>query len=297
MIRAQVALALLTLIVPAATAQDLGISDAAHSEWGDAGELNQPAHAIADVECYGEYCGQPEMTDCGSDVCCECEPERRCYADVEFMALRPHFSEEVLGKLAEKYEFSPRFVFGVERNPGVGLRLRYWIFDRTTPNLQGGSELGVDFQVTDLEGTHRITFGRTNLTLAGGVRWADIQFEVDDFTSRNDMPGATFATDVHSVICCKNWGEWAGVGGIRWSILGGDWEGSSNGLVAPTRDDNLTVQEIYGGAEYRYHYGRADLYSRLVMEAQNWRSDVLGLSTGVDSISFIGPGLYLGILR
>jgi hypothetical protein len=84
------------------------------------------------------------------------------------------------------------------------------------------------------------------------------------------------------------------VGGARWSIFGGDWE-CSRGLVPFTRDDNITVSEIYGGVECSQCYRGRDFYLRLVMEAQNWRSDALGEATDVDSIGFIGPGLDLGV--
>ncbi len=238
------------------------------------------------------------VCECPAESCPGAEPPaRHCYADVEIMFLRAHFSEEVLGKLAEQYQFSPRFVFGVEKAAGHGLRTRFWSYDQVTPNLQGGDSLDLDFEIFDLEGTHRIGNERTQLLLSGGFRWADIHIDVDDAISRNDMPGATFAADLRSYLCSKHRLEWSCVGGIRWSVLGGDWEGSQNGIISPTRDDNLTVTEIYGGFECRYERQGADFYSRIVFETQNWTSDALGNATGVDSIGFIGPGFYFGLMR
>jgi len=229
-------------------------------------------------------------SDCGSG-------SRRIIADVELLALRTHFSDQPFGKLAEHYELSERIVLGMEKANGIGGRIRYWTYDRTTPNLQGGTSLGADFSVTDFEGTTHFGWQAWDITFAGGLRFADIRLDIDTgHTRSNQMPGATFAVDLRGLICgdsnCAS--AWHSVGGVRWSVLGGDWR-DDGGPIAETHDDNVTVLEIYGGFEYSKCCHGHEVYARLVFEAQNWRSDALGENTGIDSMGFVGPGLNMGV--
>jgi hypothetical protein len=249
-----------------------------------------------------EYPPLQEFCDTQSPSCIdECSPPaegRTWYADVNFMFLRTHFTDRtVVGKIAEKYEFSPRLVLGTANDSGRGGRLRFWSYDRTTQSLNApGQSLGVDIEVTDLEGTHIIHSKHTDLVLSGGVRWIDVKLDIPSGRSRADMPAATFAVDVWTTLCIdpRFALEWATVGGARWSISGTDWEGSG-GLIEPQRDDNLTIQELYGGIVCRRQGCGYDLYMRFLLEAQNWRSDVLGASTSADSIGFVGCGLSTAV--
>lgn len=232
--------------------------------------------------------------------CCEtCEKDaakRRITVDIELMAQRTHFGEEAVGKLAEKYELAEKIILGVENEKGIGGRIRYWSYDRTTPNLAGGSDLRADFDVIDFEGTTRFGTSWFDLTLSSGIRWADIKIDIDSGRSRNDMPGGCFGLDVRGLMCrdCERNLVWRSISGARFSIFGGDWE-LQRGLIEYTRDDNITVSEIYGGIECTKCYNGREMYARLVFEAQNWRSDALGEATDVDSITFIGPGVNLGM--
>jgi hypothetical protein len=306
------------MLLAIAALAHMGLNSVAYDESGSAG---QPPATPAASE---DKLGDPEILPggslfnddgwqsgavcaCGDRTCFErespcsssCDDEangRRISADVEFMALRTHFSEQVVGKLGERYELSERITVGVERPTGIGGRIRYWSYDRTTPNLSGGSSLRADFDVVDFEGT--VHFGTPNfdLLLTSGVRWADIKIDIDAGRCRNDMPGGSFGLDLRGLICndCENGLVWRSVSGARFSIFGGDWE-LSDGLIGATRDDNLTVVEIYGGVECTGFYHGHEVYTRLVFESQNWRSDALGAATGIDSMSFIGPGLNLGV--
>jgi hypothetical protein len=239
-----------------------------------------------------ESCGAA----CGS-LCCDAPSQRHVYAEAQLMALRAHVGESLVGKLRETYELSPRYVVGYENARGLGGRVRYWSYDRNTPELgRGGDHLLLDFDVVDIEGTTHFANKWMELILAGGFRWADVQMVANGLASRNDMPGGSVAVDFRGVIChdCKRNLHWSSVGGIRWSIFGGDWEGPSNGVIDPTRDDNIVVHELYGGAELRRH-GKIDRYARLVFEVQNWRSDALAEETDISSIGFIGPRLDVGL--
>lgn len=250
--------------------------------------MNCPAKSEGCSNCLDNNC-------CGT---CAGEARSRKYtADVELLGLRTHFSEDPLGKLAEHYELSERIVLGAENEHGIGGRIRYWNYERTTPNLQGGSSLGADFSVTDLEGTARFGSQWYEIVLAGGLRFADIRLDIDSGSDRsNIMPGATFAVDLRTVLCGDPQSlEWHSVGGARWSVLGCDWHEHNTGLIVDTRDDNIMVTEIYGGFECAHCFRGHEAYARLVFEAQNWRSDALGENTGIDSIGFVGPGLSLGV--
>jgi hypothetical protein len=246
------------------------------------------------VESYG---GGSQMVYGG--VPCDCEPHGICYAEAQILALRAHFGEAAVGKLAEKYEASERIIIGVENPWGVGGRVRYWTYDRTTPVFGGATgSIGFAFDVIDFETTTRFATERYDLVLAAGLRWADIKINVDTGESRNDMPGGTVAADLRALICrdCDYDLDWHTVTGARLSIFGGDWEGGAGGLITPSRDDNITAFEIYGGIEVSTNIYGSTIYTRLLFEAQNWRSDALGRDTGVDSIGFIGPSLTLGVV-
>ena len=261
----------------------------------DASLFNDDGWQSAGIGEFGEYTCLEGCNSCSS-TSSDGGNGQKITVDVELMALRTHFSEAVVGKLGEKYELSERITLGIEKPTGIGGRIRYWTYDRTTPNLQGGTRLRANFDVIDFEGTTRFGTQNFDLLLSGGVRWADIKIDIDAGRCRNDMPGGSFGFDLRGLICrdCDNGLVWRSVSGARFSIFGGDWEGS-NGLIGPMRDDNLTVVEIYGGVECMGYCRGHEVYARLVFETQNWRSDALGNATDIDSISFIGPGLNLGM--
>lgn len=231
----------------------------------------------------------------------ECEPgcDSLCcgvyYADVHLMFLRTHMLENAVGKLSEKYELSPRFVVGYEGPMHVGARVRYWTYGRWTPNLDGGDALRFEMDVTDIESTCRFRTPRTDLVLAGGLRWANVDVTLDDEEVNIDMPGLTVAADVRTALCRSDCRQWSMIGGARWSVMGGDWEGDG-GLIEPVRDDNITIDELYAGVEYMCVYGDHDLFARLLFEVQNWHSDAIAQDAGTDSFGFVGPGLQFGMM-
>ncbi|MEX0610970.1 MAG: hypothetical protein WD229_02515 [Pirellulales bacterium] len=250
------------------------------------GVAPMPEQMYGPVTGYGEggYCEPCYQPDAGM-----------YYAEAQVMFLRAHVLEESLGKLSEKYEFTPRLILGYESPSGLGGRVRYWTYGRTTPNLDDpDDDLRLEFDVIDFEGTSRFRTTHTELVVAGGFRWAHIDTELDDESVDSNMPGITFAGDLRSTLCRGCRSQWSGICGARWSLLGGDWEGDANGYIEPTRDDNVVVQEIYGGFEYLCHYSNYDLFARIIFEVQNWRSDALGESADTDSIGFIGPSVHVG---
>jgi hypothetical protein len=149
--------------------------------------------------------------------------------------------------------------------------------------------------VIDMEATSRFRTARTDLLISGGMRWGDMQIEFGGDNIQADMPGLTTAADLRISLCRERCAEWAAVGGVRWSLLGGDWEGAG-GFIDPARDDNISVQEFSTGVEYLRAYGNVDLYMRLKYEMQNWHSDAIAQGSGTDSIGFLGPGIEFGML-
>ena len=200
-------------------------------------------------------------------------------------------------KLSEEYELAPRFVVGFENGCGQGARIRYWHYGHHSDDIT--SPLGVRFEwdVVDFEVTNRFQGCRTDVTLAGGVRWAGTGITTANNTADADLIGLTAAVDVETLICCDCCNYWSWVYGGRLAILGGDWNGRPNAFipVTPTRDDNVVVTELYMGVEYGCCYCGNDYFTRLAFEIQNWHSDVASQAANTDSIGFVGPAWHVGM--
>jgi hypothetical protein len=263
---------------------------------------------------YGTACGCDNTCgdDCGCcDPCCG-NPYAGVYASVELLWIRPHVSEDWVGKLSNDYEFSTRTVIGYENDCGLGARIRWWQFDHTI-QLQVPAAIGMDVQVVDLEMTNRVSFLNSDLVLGGGLRYAHWGL-ADQFGDEVTMDslGLTIAADVFTPICGGGCAHRIGfVYGGRWSVLAGDWHGNNeiiDTVVTPVvHDDNQLVTELYAGLGYWWCRDRCDVFARTTFEMQNWRSDVLGeadIGNGIapnsigstNSIGFLGLGLQLGVL-
>ena len=268
----------------------------------------------------GDGCGCESQ--CGCNPCCNscgCDSCRinsvapvcsNCYADIQFMWLRPQVSEDWVGKLSESSDFSPRFIFGYESANGLGLRARYWFFDDNVNVLAAGT-LGMELDVVDLEVTNRFAFRRTDVWLSGGIRYAGWALTDDsNATVTMDSLALTVAADLRPLAFSHGCSRWSFVYGARLSLLGGNWKGDNDIIDTifnpEVANDNMLVHELYAGVEYGYTVRGFDLFARATYEMQNWQSDVLsepGIGNGLapnsigstDSISFIGPGLHFGV--
>jgi hypothetical protein len=220
----------------------------------------------------------------------------RVFADLQFNFMRLHLMENAVGKLSEKYEFSPRFTLGFNGSGIVDGRARYWIYERATSLLDGG-EIRVELNVFDLEATHCFKTGNSDITVAAGVRFANLDLVDDDGDGvGNDLLGMTLGADAHTLLCKFQYGQVAWVYGGRLSILGGDWGGNpDNDLIpAPVHDDSVLVEAIYAGVQVARSFRDYQLVGRLAFEMQNWHSDALSQFGGADSIRFLGPGVHVG---
>jgi hypothetical protein len=218
-------------------------------------------------------------------------PTTRLFADVEFNFFRAHLVDTVLGKLSEKYEFSPRVTLGFRDTGKLDGRARYWSYDRGTRALAGG-RVNVEFDVLDLEGIHLFLGRRSELQLASGLRLAAIDLTEGGTTAGVNLLGVTFAADGRTCMCSFHDGLFTWVYGGRLSILGGDWGGESgNAFVTDlTQDDNVIVHEVHAGIDYAFCHGDFELHGRLGFELQNWHSDALAQN----SIGIIGPSFLIG---
>ena len=174
-------------------------------------------------------------------------------------------------------------------------RVRYWRYDHSTETLDTNDDIAFDFTTIDGEATTRLQFNHTEITLAGGFRYFDGQINHDGTQIETKMPGLTFAADLRGRICGDCCNQWSTIGGARWSILGGDWEGNNNAFLPRSRDDNMVVEELYAGVEYSCRQcNGAEFFARLMFELQNWHSDVMAQNTLSDSVGFVGPGVTVG---
>jgi hypothetical protein len=224
-------------------------------------------------------------------------PWGRAYGDVEFNFFRAHITENDLGKLSEKYELSPRFILGFHELGPVSLRARYWIYGRNTPLLGGGGSIRLDLDVLDVEATQRIELRHAELVVAAGARLARIELsDLNGDEAAADIRGLTFATDGRTALVSHGGGIINGIYGGRVSILGGNWgrDADHDIIDQPYRDDNVLVQELYGGFEYACCHNGVNWHARAAFEMQNWRSDVLSDRVDFGTISFIGPGIRVG---
>ncbi len=219
------------------------------------------------------------------------------YGEVEINFLRAHIMENSFGKLSEKYEFSPRFIIGFTDVANLSGRVRYWIYGRGTNGLDPDDSVHIDFDVWDLEATHRFVGKKTEVELAAGVRFAKIEIhDSEGYASGTDLCGLTMAADGWTPIFDCNQGCFGWVYGGRLSILAGDWGGDENSDIINQRvqDDNVLVNELYVGLGFTRRCRSLDMNARIGFEMQNWHSDALAEAGLGDSIGFIGPGVEIG---
>jgi hypothetical protein len=262
--------------------------DAYAGEWGGTGRCPECGGYHLSAECEPPFRGQ-----LGYGMRSRARPPARLFADVELNFLRTHLNGDAVGKLSEKYEFSPRLILGFRDTDVIDGRVRFWHYDQDTPVLNGGSAIRVQFDVLDLEGTQLFAGRRSEILVAGGLRLASIDLTDDDGDRAGaDLLGITFAAEGRTWLGSFEGGRFALVYGGRLAVLGGDWgaELGSDFLSGLTQDDNVVVHELMAGIDYAVCHRDFDFHARLGFEMQNWHSDALA----PDSIGVIGPGFQFG---
>jgi hypothetical protein len=251
------------------------------------------------------YGGYPCNCDAGQPVNCNqncnsgSDGRAHFSADVELLFLRPRITEGPVGNLSQTYELSPRFILEARNGGGLDVRARYWHYGRSTDALSDGDgQVRLEFDVLDLEAVHRIEGRRSELSLAAGLRLANLQLtDTIDERCGSHQIGLTMAADGLVQLCCLQNGYCGWVYGGRFSILGGDWDGDDNSVFInrEVADDNLLVSELYVGAECARKCGNCNVGGRVVFELQDWNSDALASFAGIQSIGFLGPALQVGV--
>jgi hypothetical protein len=228
----------------------------------------------------------------------ETPPDRaRLSAVIELMALRPQIEETAAGKLSEQLQFSPRIVLGLSGAGNFDGRLRYWRYDHDSDVLGTDGSVRIKFDVLDIEAIHHFAGRKSEVTLSAGLRLAGIHLRDIDFAECDtDLIGLTMAADGLTPLGMFPGGHFGLVYGGRLSILGGNWDGDANSQFVNQwiRNDNVLVNELYGGLELARRIHAFDVHVRFLFEMQNWRSDVLAQNAGIESIGMLGPGLQLG---
>jgi len=251
---------------------------------------------------YGGYPGDPSGQDMGfvqpfGQPFGQPPQERpHIYGEVEINFLRAHVMENTFGKLSEKYEFSPRFIIGFTDVGNFSGRVRYWVYGRGTNDLDDGG-VHIDFDVFDLEATHRFVGKKSELELAAGLRLAGIEInDSEGDASGADLAGITAAADGWTPLITCSQGCFGWTYGGRLSILAGDWGGDADSdfISSRVRDDNVVVHELYAGIGFSKCCRNLNLNARLAFEMQNWHSDVLSAEGFGNSLGFIGPGVEIG---
>jgi hypothetical protein len=257
------------------------------AEWGDTAPCAECGGFHFSSECDPAFGGEFAPYSHG-------QPPQQCrlFADVELNFLRTHLNSGVVGKLSEKYEFSPRLIFGFRDAGPIDGRVRFWHYGRDTTAL-GNGPIRVEFDVLDLEATHLFDGRRSEVLLSTGMRLAGIDITDNDNDSAGaDLLGMTIGAEGRTCLCSFQGGLVSWIYGGRMSILGGDWgaEAGSDFLPGLTQDDNLVVHELSTGIDYAVRHRGFDFHARLGFEMQNWHSDALS----PDSIGLIGPGFQFG---
>jgi hypothetical protein len=218
-------------------------------------------------------------------------------ADVQLNWLRPQVAELAMGKLSEKYEFSPTIFLGIRGAGNFDGRVRFWHYDHDVGVLGSDDDVRFRFNVLDIEAVHRFGGRRSEINLAAGIRLAGIHLtDINDQKCGADFIGLTMAADGLTPLGNFPNGHLGLVYGGRLSLLGGNWGGDDNCLFINqrVRNDNVVVDELYGGLEVERRFRVADVHARALFQMQNWKSDVLDQGAFIDSIGFFGPGLQLG---
>jgi hypothetical protein len=252
-----------------------------------------------------DACGNGCCDSCGNgccDSCCGgcCPAYGTYYGEVQFLFLRAHVPEDYDGdgsKLDENHDLSPRFIVGYENCNGLGGRVRYWLYDHATGIEDTDDAIAFDMNVIDIEATQRYQGCRSDVVLAGGVRFGSWEStDDDDDTVDNDFIGLTMAADMRSQFARGCNSELNLVGGGRMSLLGGDWEGNDgHDFIDTDRDDNIFVWELYAGVEYGVCYYNSYLFTRLAYEIQMWHSAIVDKSNNLDTLGFVGPAWTIGM--
>jgi len=234
----------------------------------------------------------------GDGACCNTGPQWTCrtpgiVAGGEITWLKVFDSEGRGSNFA--YQAAPRFWLGYQFEGGLGMRARYFEYDKqaSTPgsNFYDGFHM-VNF---DVEVTDTFDLGKWSGLISGGVRFTEYREEYDAAgTNFEEMTG-------------DNIGLLLGIEGYRPITENVYLFGLTRGSISVFEnrvdetgailgnDYSFFIWELQLGAEYRYHLcGTSYVFARAAAEAQVWSGIGAGDS---EDITLFGGLFSVGLAR
>jgi hypothetical protein len=224
---------------------------------------------------------------CDYDDCCGCPTT---YASYEMTVLRPYISNITApGGFDNEYGVGHRFIIGRDNGHGLGVRLRYWMYNHGHALVPPAPmTLNIDMDAVDLEATLKGEFCSWDLTLAGGIRYGRSDFSFGPSSLIFEGTGPTVSLEAARDVGGR--GLYL-VGNFRASMLIGEIDNPAGVGGAPlVIDDELDlILENQLGVGYAREMGRAELHVRALWETQFWMNDTIQDPAG------IGFGSHLGL--
>ncbi len=234
----------------------------------------------------------------GDGACCNTGPQWTCrtpgiVAGGEITWLKVFHSEGQAGDFA--YQAAPRFWLGYQFEGGLGLRARYFEYDKQIsspdPNLYDGFHM-VNF---DVEVTDTFDLGKWSGLIAGGVRFTEYREENNALAEFSALAGS----NIGLVLGIEGYRPITDAlylfGLTRGSISVYENRAYEGGLVANATDFSFFIWELQLGAEYRYPLcGTSYVFARAAAEAQVWS----GISQrDTEDITLFGGLFSVGLAR
>jgi len=205
--------------------------------------------------------------------------DRSVYAGYEATILRPYLSSNPTPSGYDNgYGVGHRFTLGGENDNGVGVRMRYWLFNHGhafEPPVPGTAN--IDMDVLDLEATLRGQLCNTDLLLSGGVRYGRLGLSYGAPEIYFEGTGPTVSLQASHDVGSRGLSL---IGNLRGSLLIGEIH--DNGIpVIPKGpggqidDEITTVLESQLGVGWTRCGRLGELSIRALWETQFWLNDTL----------------------
>ena len=193
------------------------------------------------------------------------------------------------------YQAAPRFWLGYQFEGGLGIRARYFEYDKTASTP--GSNFYDAFHMVnfDLEVTDTFSLGKWSGLIAGGVRFTEYREEYDTTgTDFEELTGGPFGLLVGVELYRPVTDNLYLFGLTRGSISIADGRTTETGAILGN-DYTFYIWELQLGAEYRrYLQGTAYLFARVAAEAQVWSG--IG-DDDTEDITLFGGLFSVGLAR
>lgn len=259
--------------------------------------------------CTSDNCAGDCSTAC--DDCCEPARCRTVTGMIEIPYLTPHTGSFFLpgtGRITPDFDgqVSSRYSLGVANEEGLGMRMRYWLFDHDSPPATTGGvsvQQAVKAQTLDFETTQTTELCHWQMEWFGGMRYANQEYNLAFSPGGGAVGGLELKFEGVGPTLGMNTlrpignGRVSLYGGLRGSLIFGDTRAAGTGaaiglLGAGIRVDEHVMQiwDLNMGIQY----GHGPLFARLGYEAQVWDS---GLPIVNFDVGYSGPTVAIGFIR